>query len=201
MEVKAGNVAAVELLGMAKNRLQKFYNPKLAKFMQLQAQGEQAPETPSGPYKKSEESAGVLDMIDMLVADLEKENTQMEVEEKNAQEEYEQAMKDSSAKKAADLKSIEEKEGAKADAEASLDKLAADAKATLDSEMATAEILGAVHKDCDWLLANYEVRKEARADEVEALNKAKAVLSGADYSFLQTKRSHAAIRLRGAFKA
>ena len=34
---------------------------------------------------------------------------------------YEQAMKDSSAKKAADLKSIEEKEGAKADAEAKAD--------------------------------------------------------------------------------
>merc|ERR1719174_2016538 len=31
----AGDTAAKELLGMAKNRLQKFYNPKLAKFFQV----------------------------------------------------------------------------------------------------------------------------------------------------------------------
>merc|ERR550537_842792 len=137
-------------------------------------------------------------MIDMLVADLEKETTEMEVEEKNAQEEYEKFMEDSSAKRSADLKSVEEKEGAKADAEASLDKIGAESKATLDSEMATAEILGAVHKECDFLLSNYDVRKEARAGEVEALDKAKAVLSGADVSFLQTRRTHAVIHLRGS---
>lgn len=194
-EVKAGNAAAIELLGMAKNRLQKFYNPKLAKLVQVeQAQ----PETPSGPYKKSEESAGVLGLIDIMVQDLEKENTQMEVEEKNAQEEYEQSMADSSEKRSTDLKSIEQKEGAKADAEASLDTIKEESKATLESEMATAEILGALHKECDWLLSNFDVRKEARASEVEALGKAKAVLSGADYSFLQTKTTRAVIHLRGA---
>merc|ERR1719326_2289616 len=192
-DVKAANAAAIELLGMAKKRLNKFYNPKLAFVQTAETTEGGQPETPSGPYKKSEESAGVLGMIDMLVADLEKETTEMEVEEENAQEEYEKAQKDSSSKRSADLKSIEEKEGAKADAEASLDKIAEETKATLDSEMATAEILGAIHKECDWLLSNYDVRKEARADEVEALNKAKAVLSGADYSFLQTKRTHAVI--------
>ena len=33
----------------------------------------------------------------------------------------------------------------------------------------------------------YEVRKEARAGEIDAIKKAKAVLSGADYSLLQVK--------------
>ena len=32
-----------------------------------------------------------------------------------------------------------------------------------------------------------QVRKEARAGEIDALKKAKAVLSGADYSLLQVK--------------
>merc|ERR1719261_2346349 len=31
----ASDTAAKELIGMAKNRLQKFYNPKLAKFVQV----------------------------------------------------------------------------------------------------------------------------------------------------------------------
>jgi len=35
------------------------------------------------------------------------------------------------------------------------------------------------------LLKYFEVRKEARADEVQSLVDAKAVLSGADYSLLQ----------------
>jgi len=197
-EVKAANAAAVELLGMAKKRLNKFYNPKMAFLQNSEETEQEQPETPSGPYKKNEESAGVLGMIDMLVADIEKETTEMEVEEKNAQEEYESFMSDSSAKRSADLKSVEEKEGAKADAEAALDKIGEESKATLDSEMATAEILSAVHKECDWLLSNYDVRKEARAGEVEALNKAKAVLSGADVSFLQTRRTHAIVHFRGS---
>merc|ERR1719482_216887 len=42
----AGDTAAKELLGMAKNRLQKFYNPKLAKFVQVNqnAEPQEAPE-------------------------------------------------------------------------------------------------------------------------------------------------------------
>ena len=36
------------------------------------------------------------------------------------------------------------------------------------------------------LLTNFETRKSARAGEIDALTKAKAVLSGADYSLLQS---------------
>jgi hypothetical protein len=53
-------------------------------------------------------------MIDMLAADLDKEIEEMRFEEKDAQQEYEQFVADSAAKRAADSKSIEEKEGAKA---------------------------------------------------------------------------------------
>merc|ERR1712203_504261 len=51
-----------------------------------------------------------------------------------------------------------------------------------------------LHAECDWLLKYFDVRKEARASEMDALGKAKAVLSGADFSFLQTSVR----RLRGA---
>jgi len=52
--------------------------------------------------------------------------------------------------------------------------------------MATAKFLSETHGDCDWLLTNFETRKTARAGEIDALTKAKAVLSGADYSLLQS---------------
>ena len=37
-----------------------------------------------------------------------------------------------------------------------------------------------------WLLKYFGVRAEARASEIDALGKAKAVLSGADFSLVQT---------------
>merc|ERR1719399_1174692 len=115
-------------------------------------------------------------MMDMLTADLDKEIQTMTVEEKEAQKEYEEFMAASAAKRAADAKSITEKEAAKAGLEAEM-----------EAAMAKGEQLKDLHLECDWLLENFEVRKEARAGEVDALKKAKAVLSGADYSLVQTK--------------
>merc|ERR1740121_1711147 len=148
------------------------------------------PETFGAYTKKGEESTGVITMLDMMVADLDKEIQEIETEEKENQAEYEQFMKDSAAKRAQDAKSIADKESSKADAEATLLKTEEEKKTTMKEAMNTAEFLAEVHADCDWLLSNYEVRKEARAREVDSLKKAKAVLSGADYSLLQSVSIH-----------
>merc|ERR1719335_1573516 len=131
-------------------------------------------------------------MMDTLKADLEKEITEMEVTEKNAQEDYEGMVKDAAEKRASDTLSIEEKEAAKAGSEADLVR-AGEAKAgTEDELMATKEYIADLHGECDWLLSNYGTRKEARAAEVDALKNAKAVLSGADFSLVQI---HQTLRL------
>merc|ERR1719399_2469041 len=75
------------------------------------------PETFGDYKKKGEESGGVIGMMDMLKADLQKEITEMEFNEKDAQEEYEQMVNDSAEKRAADKKSIEEKTSVKANLE------------------------------------------------------------------------------------
>merc|ERR1719197_1811994 len=110
------NNAAKEILAMAKNRLNKFYNPKLYKppTKTLFAQNGVAPPPPPetfGAYaKKGGESGGVINMLDTMVADLDKEITETEVEEKENQAEYETLIKESAAKRASDAKSIEDKE-------------------------------------------------------------------------------------------
>merc|ERR1719321_1799599 len=116
-------------------------------------------------------------MMDMLVQDLDKEIQEMEVEEKDAQAEYEEFIKTSAEKRAADAKSITEKEAAKAGLEAEIEKMTAEHKATMEEAMAKGEQIKDLHLECDWLTQNYEVRKEARAGEVDALKQAKAVLS------------------------
>jgi len=42
-----------------------------------------------------------------------------------------------------------------------------------------------LHAECDWLVKYFDIRKQARDEEIEALKNAKAVLSGADFSLLQ----------------
>merc|ERR1719221_2217295 len=113
----------------------------------------------------------------------------MTVDEKDAQAEYEEFIADSAAKRAADTKSIADKEGAKADLEAEVEKLTAEKKSTSLASMEKYEYIKDLHLECDWLLANFEARKAARAGEVESLKNAKAVLSGADYSLVQRAAS------------
>merc|ERR1719201_3067710 len=138
--------------------------------------------------KKSQESNGVIAMMDMLVADLDKEMQEMEFEEKDAQGEYEKFTREAAEKRVTDSKSITDKEAAKADAEGLLEKETQEKSDSMKKMMATMEFLKSLHADCDWLLQNFDVRKEARAGEVDSLKKAKAVLSGADFSLVQTKR-------------
>merc|ERR1719222_1486572 len=94
-------------------------------------------------------------------------------------------MADSAAKRAQDSKSLTDKNSAKASEEGAL-QAESDKKAGTSKELAlTLEYIGSLHAECDWLLKYYEVRKAARTSEIEACGKARAVLSGADYSLLQ----------------
>merc|ERR1712151_667746 len=152
VSLMANNGAAKQLIGIAKNRMNKFYNPSMYKappkrelseeeritlnmggtlapteapggiagtgvtvLVHLHSQGAPPPppETWGAYSKKSEESNGVLAMMDSLVADLDKEMQEAEFEEKDAQTEYEQMMRDSAAKRVEDSKAITDKEGAK----------------------------------------------------------------------------------------
>merc|ERR1712190_694510 len=223
----ASNTAASEVLAFAKNRLNKFYNPKLYKAppkvelssedrvyssmggevstaapggiagtgiaalvqVSLHKQRKDAPAPPPatwGAYaSKSEESTGVIAMIDLLIKDLEKEITEAETDEKDGQVDYETMMKDSAAKRTTDSKVLTEKGSAKADMQSELEDHSA-AKADAGKElMATMKYLSSLHGECDWLLQYFDVRKAARAGEVDSLKKAKDVLSGADFSLLQ----------------
>jgi chromosome segregation ATPase len=222
-ELMASDSAAKEVLGFAKNRLNKFYNPKLYKappkrelseedritvsmggtlaptaapggiagtgigLVQEHARPEPPPEAPGAYKKKGEESTGVIAMIDLLVKDLDKEMTVAETEEKDAQGDYEQMMKDSAEKRAEDSKTLANKESDLADTQAALEKAVASKKSTSSELAATLQYIQSLHSDCDWLLQYFDVRKNARTDEIDALGKAKAVLSGADYSLVQVR--------------
>jgi len=240
----AENGAAKQLLEMAKNRLNQFYNPKLveapakketaqAGLMQegtLHAQAQRTDdaeldrasddgdEVPSFVQVRShsssedeqllgdtsisdsqdgsfvseaddlhkpaaaQESSGVLEMINLLKEDLGKQILEIELDEKEAQKDYEVFMKDSSDKRAIDSKSVADKESAKAKVETELQKAKVKLSGEQASLMESKQELSELHGDCDWLLKTFDARKSAREDESDAMTKARAVLSGADYS-------------------
>jgi len=191
----AGNSAAKELIGFAKNRLNKFYNPKLYKppaaFSQIHLHSGVAPPPPPAAVeaysKKGEESNGIIAMMDALSADLQKEMTEAEAIEKDAQGDYEQFMADSATKRAEDSKTLTDKEGSLAQLREMLDQQNSDKTSTGKTLEATLSYIQSLHAECDWLVKYFDMRKEARTNEIDALEKAKAVLSGADFSLVQTK--------------
>jgi len=202
-ELMASDSAAKELIGYAKNRLNKFYNPKLYQKPKVEVALVQVhehranmkdapappPEAPPAFSSKAEEGGGVINMLDMLVADLDKEMTEADTSEKNAQKEYEGFMGDAAAKRADNSKSVTDKEGYKAGAESELEAAKEGKTAKVNELMATEKYISGLHAECDWLMSNFAVRKEARAGEIDALKNAKAVLAGADFSLVQTARA------------
>ncbi|CAK0885355.1 unnamed protein product [Prorocentrum cordatum] len=205
------DTAAKDILKMAKNRLAqadapKMYVPpakversamgRISEEMSLEQRTDPGPppSTWSAYATKSEEHGGVVAMLDLLIADLDKEMAAMTTQEKDDQAEYEAFMAEAGDKRAADSKSTEQKEGEKADLEAALVKLQQDHKDT-SKELYLKEMeIKDLHLECDWLIANFEMRKSARAGEVDSLKKAKAVLSGADYSLVQTAAARSLLR-------
>jgi len=225
----AADTAAQEVLAFAKNRLNKFYNPKLYKppaqrelstgdriyeneggiiataapsgiagtgiavlaQVRSHSRHRDAPAPPPatwGAYAtKSGEGTGVISMIDLLIKDMQKEMTEAQTEEKDSQADYEQMMRDAAEKRTTDSKALTEKNAAKADTEARLQERSEQKGAAGKELMATEKYDMSLHAECDWLLQYFDVRKQARADEIDSLQKAKAVLSGSDYSLMQSK--------------
>jgi len=204
--------AAKELILFAKNRLNKFYNPKLynppAK-VELSAQGAierdmsgaaalvqvserrdgaavaPPPATWDAYAKKTEESSGVITMIDLLIKDLDQEMTEAETEEKDSQADYDKTIADAKEKRMTDSKALASKAAEKADLESDLLAAKDDSASTAKELMATDKYISQLHGECDWLVQYFDAREEARSGEIDALGQAKAALSGADYSLLQ----------------
>jgi septal ring factor EnvC (AmiA/AmiB activator) len=219
----AQNNAAVQLLGVAENRLNKFYNPTLyvapprrelteeeriyvnsggedprdaeeAAASQtgiagtgITVFGQVAPPPPPATAEafKKKDAGGPTALIQKLTNELKMEIQANEMDEKTAQEDYEELMSDSAEKRAGDSKTITEKESQKAGLEGDLDQAVKDNKAAKADLLALGEYIATLHGSCDFLLENFDVRREARSGEIDAIKKAKAVLSGADYSFVQ----------------
>lgn len=119
--------------------------------------------------------------MDMMIREIETDMKDAAYEEKTSQADYGKLMEESEATRAANSKGIITKTASKAEVEAKLEL----SKESLTAVSTDLDLIGAtlgdLHVQCDFLLQNYDLRKEARSNEVESLKTAKAILSGADF--------------------
>merc|ERR1719299_153027 len=166
--------ATQAILKKALDRLKSFYDAKAAALVQ---EGQEPPT--QGTYKKNAGSSGVMAMIETLVD----ESKQLEADavkgEADAQAAYESFMKDSTAANDAATKSVVNKSKQKAAADADRVQASNDLKATIADLLTLGEYNQAMHKKCDFLVKNFDLRQQSRVQEMEALAQAKAIFQGA----------------------
>jgi len=140
------------------------------------------PETFGAYQKKDAKSNGVIGLMEMLAKELQTDITEAEHEEENSQKDYERLMSESQKSREEKVGSITTKEAAKAELDSKIENTK-EKKALQETELAGIKTaLLQLHANCDFLVENYDVRKEARVNEIEGLKNAKSVLSGANFS-------------------
>jgi len=210
------NTVAKTLMKKAVARLHKFYRPALVQkpppaapvmskeeklltagttFLQLSAHKLEkkqpaAPATFSGGVKKNKGSVGVIGMMETIIQDLDLAGREAEMDENTAQKDYSKLMGQSQQTRSEYSQSITNKE---------------EAKAVLDTKLLTVKqshrdagkdleivqgLINDLHISCDYLLDNYETRKEGRAAEMDSLKSSAGLLDSAHKNHTQSQMAN-----------
>jgi hypothetical protein len=172
--VVADQRATQTILSKALGKLQEFYK----KAALVQQKSQQEPPVKFNAYSKNAGASPVIGMIEQIIEDSKALESEAVAGETEAQKAYELFVKDSNDLIAELAASISSKTKANATARQNSET----AKGDLDSTMGELEALSKyeadLHSDCDFVRKNFEIRQKARMDEMEAIQSAKAILSG-----------------------
>lgn len=175
--------AMIDILNMAKLRLEKFYSPApekaLAQVSQEPSANASAPPGQIEKYEKNKSSLGVMGFIKNIIDDMHTDIQAREEEAQTAINEYariadesQRAIAASTTKKNNFIQSL-------ADVHLEI----SDAKQRQKEELEKREELGVSLEQqqttCNFLLNNFDARQEAMATEISAMNEVVAILSGA----------------------
>lgn len=174
----------VSVLKAALEKLAKFYDSALLQaHSNAHHSGSKAAKKQTQPvqmeYKPNQGANAIMSMIEKLIyeaKDLEKESIKSE---KEAQAQYESVISDTNGSISALLREIAAKKQAKAIAgkEKAEDEVDLTGVVKEIEELATYN--AELHAECDYLVKNFSTRQQARQEEIEALQQAKQILSGA----------------------
>lgn len=175
--------ATVTILNMALDRMKKFYAASAASaLVQIKAHNEVPPPPPKpGGFEKSAGAGGVLQLLAQIISEAEQEAKVLELTENQAQKGYGKFVASSTISIEADRNSIAEKEKHTAETSGALSKTE---EGQLANEQMLESLLGqetALHAECDYVIKYFKLRQGARAEEMDSIEEAMAILSGADF--------------------
>merc|ERR1719321_106904 len=178
--------ATVKLLQGALGVLKDFYNKAAAAALVQQTKKQPAPPG-FKEYKKNAAAGGVMGMIEGIIQDAKDLKAEATRAESESQADYEAFVTETNASIDEKSKDIVNKSEEKAKAEEDKTQAETDKESVmLELEQLDYE-LADLHKTCDFVMKNFDIRQSARDEEIEGLKKAKAILSGAKFSeFLQS---------------
>jgi len=183
---------AINLIEEAKNAMAKFAEDNL-QFLQLRQPELEAGEAPPPPPTTWEEGyggakgekEGISALLDMVITDVEKDMAQAKKEEDDSQAAHDKFIKESDQSIADFNKDNDTLTQEKSDAQTTKDSETTDLDGNKSALNAVLQVIEAAEPGCNFATVNFEVRRDNRAAEKDGLEKAKAILKGAEFGFLQ----------------
>merc|ERR1719420_1853201 len=114
--------------------------------------------------------------MEQITHELEMDQKEATMEEQHAQKDYVRLMMDSQVSRAADLKAITDLENSKAVMEEKINDAKESRKMAFDELNNAHKFTSELHSSCDFVVENFELRSEARNNELESLKNAKAMM-------------------------
>jgi len=167
------------VLKKALEKLEAFYKRGVGKKLSLRQRRVRRQPVKFTAYKVNEGSAPVMGLLKDIMSKSELLVQKAKVTEKKAQEDFDKLVSDSRDEISELSDAVEDKTEALATAKIELGGAENDLENANDRLDSLKASLADFHKQCDWILANFKVRAKARLEEIEAIQAAKAMLSGA----------------------
>lgn len=173
--------ATQAILQKALGRLADFYSASSlvqtkgkAKAVAKQEPGAAAPPPPPslGEYKSNEGAGSVMTMIESIIKDAKDMETESIKSEQDAEVAYQAFLHESHDAIDASNRAITDKTEKKAQSDEAKVAAEADKADAIATGEALADTKAELHRSCDFVMENFDVREEARAKEIEQLNSA-----------------------------
>jgi len=175
-------MATQAVLAKALDRLATYYDKVALVQRTGHGHAKQTPPVPQMEYKPSSGASGVMQMIEKLIyeaKDLIAKSKQGEGEEQSA---YESLVADTNDSVATLQEEVVTKTKNKSEAETEKIQTEGDLNDAVDELERLSKYTADMHAECDYLLKNFDIRQAGRGQEIEALQQAKQILSGADFN-------------------
>ncbi|CAE7941599.1 unnamed protein product [Symbiodinium sp. KB8] len=162
------NNAALELLDVAAQRIERFYSGSLLQerhAMHLasasrQGRTKDAPDVDLTYRKQGGASTQILMLFNRIKADLQKQMATLESEDKVGQAEYENIVENSNKKKTIGNENLGSKQAAKAELQVTLQRSRDELRSDKQALLAVEEEIQGLHAECDFLLKNFDMRQD-----------------------------------------